>query len=144
MGTLAYGGNQQPFRTQLGLFCNVDGSFTKNLDPGAVVHLGEELILRAHVKSGDGWNHSRVTDVSLQRLSPGGDILNSATLIKSDGCVNPAMRLICPIAPVYEPPLSYRIGFRAAMFQGMKSGDEMVMRVRIVGCIDPRDCAVVI
>ncbi|XP_031619442.1 uncharacterized protein LOC116338376 [Contarinia nasturtii] len=26
------------------------------------------------------------------------------------------------------------------MFQGMKSGDEMIMTVRIIGCIDQRDC----
>lgn len=100
-------------------------------------------MLRAQVKSGDGWNHSRVSDVSLQRLSPSGEILNSATLIRSDGCVNPTMRTICPFEPVFEPPLGYRIGFRAVMFQGMRSGDEMIMTVRIVGCIDSHDCAIV-
>lgn len=90
-----------------------------------------------------GWNHSRVTDVSLQRLSPTGEILNSATLIKSNGCINPAMRSICPFAPIFEAPLGYRVGFRAVMFQGMKSGDEMIITVKIVGCIDNIDCAVV-
>lgn len=29
------------------------------------------------------------------------------------------------------------------MFQGMKSGDEMQVNVRIVGCVNPQDCNVV-
>lgn len=29
------------------------------------------------------------------------------------------------------------------MFQGMKSGDEMQVNVRIVGCVNPQDCSVV-
>lgn len=53
-GTFAQGGSQQPFRTQLGLFRNLDGAFTKSLESGSVVQLGEELMLRAQVKSGDG------------------------------------------------------------------------------------------
>lgn len=47
------------------------------------------------------------------------------------------------MAPVFEPPLGYRFGFRAVMFQGMKSGDEMVMTVRIIGCMDHHDCHLV-
>lgn len=87
-----------------------------------------------------GWNHSRVSDVSLQRIGPNGEILNSATLIQSNGCVNPQMQSICSLPPVFEPPLGYRFGFRAVMFQGMKSGDEMIMNVRLIGCMDHHDC----
>lgn len=87
-----------------------------------------------------GWNHSRVSDVSLQRVGPNGEVLNSATLIKSNGCINPQMHSICSHPPVFEPPLGHRLSFRAVMFQGMKSGDEMMMTVRIVGCMDHHDC----
>lgn len=90
-----------------------------------------------------GWNHSRVSDVSLQRVGPNGEILNSATLIKSNGCINPQMQSICSVPPVFEPPLGHRFGFRVVMFQGMKSGDEMVMTVRIIGCMDHHDCHLV-
>lgn len=53
------------------------------------------------------------------------------------------MKSICPQPPTFEPPLGHRFGFRAVMFQGMKSGDEMVMSVKIAGCIDQSDCFVV-
>lgn len=55
-GVLAQGGAQQPFRTHLELFRHSPGSndFVRMLDAGAVVLLGEELMLRAQVKSGDG------------------------------------------------------------------------------------------
>lgn len=53
------------------------------------------------------------------------------------------MQSICPLPPVFEPPLGYRLGFRAVMFQGMKNGDEIQMSVRIVGCVDSRDCPLV-
>lgn len=54
-GTIVQGGAQQPFRTQLGLFRQAtNGMFTKTLEPGSVVELGEQLLLRVQVKSGDG------------------------------------------------------------------------------------------
>lgn len=142
-GTLARGGNQQPFHTQISLYRNVQKDFSKSLEPGGIVQLGEELMLRAHVKSGDGWNHSRIADVSLQRLGPYGQVLNSAALITSNGCVHPAMLSICPLPPVFEPPLGHSLRFRAVMFEEMKSGDEMAINVRVVGCIDQSDCAMV-
>lgn len=90
-----------------------------------------------------GWNYTRVSDVSLQRLGPSGDILNSVVLVTSSGCVHPKMRSICPLPPTFEPPLGHRLGFRAVMFQGMRSGDEMVMSVKIAGCLEQNDCFVV-
>lgn len=55
-GTFAYGGTQRPFRTQLGLFRRSDSGtgFTRSLEPGGSVVLGEELLLRTQVRSGDG------------------------------------------------------------------------------------------
>lgn len=90
-----------------------------------------------------GWNYTRLSDVSLQRYSANGAVLNSANLLTSAGCVHPAMRSICPAPPVFEQPLGYRFGFRAVMFQGMKSGDEMVISVKILGCMQQIDCFVV-
>lgn len=88
-----------------------------------------------------GWSHSRLSDVTLQRIGANGDVLNSAQLIKSNGCLNPKMQSICFMAPVYEAPLGYRLGFHAIMFHGMKSGDEMQVNVRIVGCVHRQDCS---
>uniref|UniRef100_A0A182MES4 ZP domain-containing protein n=1 Tax=Anopheles culicifacies TaxID=139723 RepID=A0A182MES4_9DIPT len=140
----AIGGSQRPFRSQLGIFRrqNGGGSFTRALQPGGAVMLGEELMLRTQVSAGDGWNFTRLSEVVMQRLSPTGTVLNSASLVNTNGCLNPLMRAISPVAPVFEAPLGYRLGFRAAMFQGMRSGDEMVLRVRIVGCVDRRECLV--
>lgn len=137
---LAQGGGQQPFRTQLGLYRQSSSGFTKSLDAGDVIQLGEELMLRAQVSGGGGWNHSRLTDVALQRVGQNGEILNSASLVHSNGCINPAMRSVCSVPPTFEPPLGHRFGFHAVLFQGMKSGDEMLMTVRMVGCVDQRDC----
>ncbi|XP_052873186.1 uncharacterized protein LOC128278496, partial [Anopheles cruzii] len=140
---LAVGGSQRPFRSQLGVFRRqAGGAFTRPLPPGGGVMLGEELMLRAQVSAGDGWNFTRLSEVVMQRLSPAGTVLNSASLVTASGCLNPLMRAISPAAPVFEAPLGYRLGFRAAMFQGMRSGDEMVLRVRVVGCVDRRECLV--
>ncbi|XP_052888491.1 uncharacterized protein LOC128296994 [Anopheles moucheti] len=142
----AIGGSQRPFRSQLGIFRRTNGggggAFTRALQPGGAVMLGEELMLRTQVSAGDGWNFTRLSEVVMQRLSPTGTVLNSASLVNTNGCLNPLMRAISPVAPVFEAPLGYRLGFRAAMFQGMRSGDEMVLRVRIVGCVDRRECLV--
>uniref|UniRef100_A0A182PKW9 ZP domain-containing protein n=1 Tax=Anopheles epiroticus TaxID=199890 RepID=A0A182PKW9_9DIPT len=142
----AIGGSQRPFRSQLGIFRRQNGanggSFTRALQPGGAVLLGEELMLRTQVSAGDGWNFTRLSEVVMQRLSPIGTVLNSASLVNANGCLNPLMRAISPVAPVFEAPLGYRLGFRAAMFQGMRSGDEMILRVRIVGCVDRRECLV--
>lgn len=78
----------------------------------------------------------------MQRVTQNGKVLNSANLINGNGCVNPNMLSICPNPSQFEPPFGHRIAFRAVMFQGMKNGDEMVMSVRVVACIDPNDCLV--
>lgn len=38
----------------MGIYRQANNGFTRNLEPGGVVLLGEELMLRAHVKTGDG------------------------------------------------------------------------------------------
>ena len=89
-----------------------------------------------------GWNHTKLTDVNLQRIAPSGEILNSANLVTSLGCINPSMKSICPIPPSFEPPLGHRLSFKAVMFQGMRSGEELVMSIKIAGCLEHVDCFV--
>ena len=144
-GAFAQGGSQLPFRTYLGIMRKDQngGGYTRNLEPGGTVTLGEELILRSQVKAGDGWNFTKLSDVLMQRISPSGGIVNSAILLKANGCVNPLMRFICPSAPTFESPLGHRLGFKAAMFEGMKSGDEMVLSAKVIGCMERQDCDIV-
>lgn len=144
LGTVARGGGNNVFVSQVGLFRRgTENQFTRALQAGGNVQLGEELMLRAQVRAGDGWNFTRVSDIVLQRFSAQGDVLNSVNLVTSNGCVNPQMRNICPLEPVLDPPLGYRFGFKAFMFQGMRSGDEVVMSVKMTGCLYWRDCQLV-
>lgn len=52
------------------------------------------------------------------------------------------MKSVCPHGPTFEPPLGHRLSFKAVMFQGMRSGDEVVMSIKISGCLDEHDCHV--
>lgn len=97
-------------------------------------------MLRTQTRQGDGWNFTKITDISMQRLGSAGETLNTISLVGNSGCINPTMKSICPLPPQYEPPLGQRFGFRAVMFQGMKSGDEVVMSIRVMGCINRNDC----
>lgn len=87
-----------------------------------------------------GWNYTKLSDVQLQRISSTGEVLHSASLITSRGCLNPAMQDICPQAPYAESALCQRLHFKAIMFPGMHSGDVLVMSMRITGCLHPEDC----
>lgn len=54
-GVVAQGGGNQQFRSQVGLFRKTDeNGFSQALTTGSVVQLGEELMLRAQVRAGDG------------------------------------------------------------------------------------------
>lgn len=54
-GVVAQGGGNQQFRSQVGLFRKTDeNGFSQPLTTGSVVQLGEELMLRAQVRAGDG------------------------------------------------------------------------------------------
>ncbi|KAH8384692.1 hypothetical protein KR093_005568 [Drosophila rubida] len=141
-GTYARGGNQNAFRTHVELLRRGTNGYTRHLESNGAVQLGEDLMVRAHVLAGDGWNYTKLSDVQLQRLSPEGEVLNSAQLISSSGCLNPAMQSICANEPNFEPPLGQRLHFRAIMFPGMLSGDLLVMSMRITGCLEHEDCQV--
>ncbi|XP_073811825.1 uncharacterized protein [Musca autumnalis] len=142
LGTLAKGGSQNSFRTHVELLRKTLQGYARHLQNNEAVQLGEDLLLRAHVLTGDGWNFTKLTDVSLQRISPSGEVLNNVQLITSQGCLNPSMKGICTQPPSFDAPLGYKLPFKAVMFQGMRSGDELLMSMRITGCLDYHDCHV--
>jgi len=89
-----------------------------------------------------GWNYTKLSDVQLQRIAGGGEVLNTVQLVSSRGCLNPAMQAICAHPPVLEPPLGQRLHFKAVMFPGMRSGEVLVISMRITGCLEREDCQV--
>uniref|UniRef100_A0A1B0FAP6 ZP domain-containing protein n=1 Tax=Glossina morsitans morsitans TaxID=37546 RepID=A0A1B0FAP6_GLOMM len=141
LGTYARGGKQNNLRTRLELLRKTSEGYTQHVNSERIVQLGEELLLRAHVLPGDGWNYAKLTDITFQRISPDGDLLQEAVLITSEGCLNPFMLSVCQ-GILFEAPLAYKVPFKAFMFQGMSSGDELIVSVRISGCLYPQDCSV--
>ncbi|EDV37368.2 uncharacterized protein Dana_GF13410 [Drosophila ananassae] len=142
VGSYAHGGNQNPFRTHVELLRKGSTGYTRHLESNGAVQLGEELLLRAHVLAGDGWNYTKLSDVQLQRIGSGGEVINNVQLVSSRGCLNPAMQAICAHAPILEPPLGQRLHFKAVMFPGMRSGEVLVISMRITGCLEHEDCQV--
>ncbi|XP_043642886.1 uncharacterized protein LOC122612999 [Drosophila teissieri] len=141
-GSYAHGGDQNAFRTHVELLRKGSTGYTRHLESNGAVQLGEELLLRAHVLAGDGWNYTKLSDVQLQRIATGGEILNTVQLVSSRGCLNPAMLAICAHPPISEPPLGQRLHFKAVMFPGMRSGEVLVISMRITGCLEREDCQV--
>lgn len=54
VGAYARGGVQQPLRTHVELLRKATNGFTKHFESNGAVQLGEELLLRAHILTGDG------------------------------------------------------------------------------------------
>jgi len=52
------------------------------------------------------------------------------------------MQAICAHPPILEPPLGQRLHFKAVMFPGMRSGEVLVISMRITGCLEREDCQV--
>lgn len=52
------------------------------------------------------------------------------------------MKGICTQTPTFDAPLGYKLPFKAVMFQGMRSGEELIMSMRITGCLEHQDCYV--
>ncbi|KAL9880015.1 uncharacterized protein ACN2A1_011672 isoform 1-T1 [Glossina fuscipes fuscipes] len=141
LGAYARGGKQNNLRTHLELLRRTSEGYTQHVNSKGIVQLGEELLLRAHILPGDGWNYAKVTDIIFQRIAPDGDVLQEAVLITSEGCLNPFMLSVCQ-GIIFEAPLAYKLPFKAFMFQGMSSGDELIVSVRISACLYPQDCSV--
>ncbi|KAJ8983776.1 hypothetical protein NQ317_000336, partial [Molorchus minor] len=137
-GVVASGGGQRNFDSKMILLRKSPGShsFDQPLLPGSVVQLGEELVLRAVVQDGDGWKASRMGPVIVRSANS----KKSVTLIEENGCRSPGMKSICPFQPRQISPLDTILHFRAFLFQSSSKGDDMLVSVRMLGCLNIPDC----
>ncbi|XP_043282098.1 uncharacterized protein [Venturia canescens] len=140
------GGYKNVFETEVGLYRKTFGSghlFDAKIQPGGTVILGEEVLLRALVREGDGWRYSRISDVTVHYVEKASrtKIMNSLWILDANGCLNPQVKEICSREQYRVSPLETYLMFEAFMFDNMKATDEMVMNVRITGCLDGADCA---
>ena len=68
---------------------------------------------------------------------------NTANLVFSDGCRNPAYRVLAPFNPWRDAGngLINNFDFRVFMFQEMMSGDAIMITAKVVACVEEIDCA---
>ncbi|KAJ8960896.1 hypothetical protein NQ318_020195, partial [Aromia moschata] len=137
-GVIASGGGQRNFDSRIVLLrkSGAGSNFDQPLLPGSAVQLGEELVLRAVVQDSDGWRFSRVGPVIVRSSST----QKSVTLIEENGCRSSGMRSICPFQPRQLSPLDTVLHFRAFLFQSSSKGDDMLLSVRMLGCMHAQDC----
>ncbi|CAH2007136.1 unnamed protein product [Acanthoscelides obtectus] len=62
------------------------------------------------------------------------------TLVEENGCRSPGIRSICPFHPKQLHPLDNILYFRAFLFDDSVKGDDMVLSVRMTGCLHAQDC----
>ena len=64
-----FSGGGHQFKSEIGLFRQLAGTqlFAARVQSGSQIELGENVQLRSIVRSGDGWNYSKLTDVIIQR-----------------------------------------------------------------------------
>ena len=113
---------------------------------GSTIELGENVQLRSIVRSGDGWNYAKITDVMVHRVHDGQalqDTKNTAELVGSNGCRNPAYAPLAPFNPWRDANngLINNFDFRVFMFQEMLSGDSIMISAKVVACVEEIDCA---
>lgn len=94
-----------------------------------------------------GWKYSRIGDVTMQHVGSSRTALSTAktnfdsvTMVDSLGCRVSSMKSVCPEHPRQVSSLITTMPFRAFMFQGANSGDEMVLSIRMLGCLLYEDC----
>lgn len=93
-----------------------------------------------------GWNFAQLTDVVVHRVrngEPMTDERNTARLVYSDGCRNPAYRVLAPFNPWRDGSngLINNFDFRVFMFQSMESGDAIMITAKVMACVEEADCA---
>lgn len=76
----------------------------------------------------------------MKRISSSRSNQDVIVLLDSLGCRIPTMKSVCPEQPRQIGPLVTTFPFRAFMFQGANSGDEMILSVRMIGCLLYEDC----
>lgn len=62
------------------------------------------------------------------------------TIIDPLGCRVPEMKSVCPEQPKQIDQLTTSLIFRAFMFEGTDKGEEMVLSVRMFGCLQEEHC----
>ena len=64
-----FSGGGHQFISEIGLFRQLAGTqlFAGRVKSGSQIELGENVQLRSIVRSGDGWNYSKLTDLVIQR-----------------------------------------------------------------------------
>ncbi|XP_037778467.1 uncharacterized protein LOC119575116 isoform X2 [Penaeus monodon] len=142
-------GGQQEFMCEIGLFRKLRGTnlFADQVTSQVELELGEEVQLRSIVRTGDGWQYSRLTTIIIQKVGAPRErsLLSAADLVFADGCRNPTYRLIAREHPKRDPrnPLINNFTFRVFMFQDMEVGDNLMITANVIGCVDAEDCAAV-
>ncbi|XP_033212365.1 uncharacterized protein LOC117169964 [Belonocnema kinseyi] len=139
----AGGGND--FQTDVALYrktYNSENIFDKRIESGGTVILGEEILLRVSIREGDGWRYSKINDVTMYFVEKTQQkrIMNSLTILDANGCLNPQVRAICSREQHRVSPLESYLLFQAFMFENMKESDEMILSVKVTGCLDGADC----
>lgn len=67
-------------------------------------------------------------------------IMNSLWILDSEGCLNPQVREICSGEQYRVSPLESYLLLKAFMFENMQESDEMVLSVKVTGCLSGEDC----
>jgi len=144
-----FSGGGHQFISEIGLFRQLAGThlFAARVKSGSQIELGENVQLRSIVRSGDGWNYSKLTDVVIQRIRDGQPLQTPESAVKlvySDGCRDQAYRTLAPAQPWREDlnPLVNNFDFRVFMFQEMQSGDSIIITAKVVACVEEEDCRI--
>lgn len=66
--------------------------------------------------------------------------MNSVWILDSNGCLNPNIKSLCSREQYRVSPLESYLLFKVFMFENMKENDEMIISVKITGCLDGADC----
>lgn len=89
-----------------------------------------------------GWRYSRISDVTVHYIEnkKSKKIMNSMWILDSNGCLNPQIQEISSREQYRVNPLESYLIFKAFMFDNMVESDEMIMNVKVTGCLDGSDC----
>lgn len=89
-----------------------------------------------------GWKYSRLSDVTINYIENKRQkrIMNSVWILDSNGCLNPDVRDICSREQYRISALESYLIFEAFMFDNMRETDELIMNVKVTGCMDGNDC----
>ncbi|XP_047359130.1 uncharacterized protein LOC124952786 isoform X1 [Vespa velutina] len=139
------GGSQNNLEIDVGLFRKTFHSekvFDTRIQSGDTVILGEEVLLRVLVRDGNGWQYSRIGELTVHYIEKRQrkKIMNSLWILDTNGCLNPDVRKICSREQYRISPLETYLIFQAFMFENMKENDEIFLTVKVTGCLEGPDC----